>query len=629
MTKICVKVADREEAYEVDVKFPIYRKRKIRGAGDQQVGWCYECAHERLTTVAYVYDTKAGEFDVRFSLKVGRTVFWEVPSVPSADLDVLLGRGEFASSANEFLNVLAELNGLLPWRDSVVPGSVVPADQVVNFDIQSVRPDTRVRAMHELKDYVYTKAKEEVIELPERLCTAPVSGDVLCSIAGVQIKRSELPADGLGDVRELLWSRIKATYGPQIPADDTNATLPTWAANSQWGKRALLALRACRAIDERDLLKRVRDTGITCYADDLRDFILRLSYEGYVLLDYRHTDEQYRVRWLSRCDRPNYPPPDVAGSLYLGRWQGDAGPAYDLYVNRVEPVTVLVVRRVRGRAVCQAEIVANAPLLLPVQTAYERAVGAGLIRPVPKRQTEAEKRLGVPDPIRAIQAETEAAASIQQIEAERPSSKVVELKQETGVLLWLQVDSAPVIEAARANCSDSVVRTARYYVEFVLNEENPNRTHEEHIREFSDEIQRVMDDHRFTEDLRYNEVRFKVVYRDVLDESPPGDVPKTQPTLEVDPVALKMLKTWSARFESAAAQEGWILTNNSAQETIVAKLDVPEDWTDKNGEPLLDFKEPKFGWDEDAQDHVCKLASAGSLMHQVAWRIHQAKIPYA
>lgn len=75
-------------------------------------------------------------------------------------------------------------------------------------------------------------------------------------------------------------------------------------------------------------------------------------------------------------------------------------------------------------------------------------------------------------------------------------------------------DDRLVLSAANeVSPEDPPVTTAVYLVRLVMNESDASLTDAEHIQALSDEIQRVMDDAGFTEDLRYNAVKFQVLSR--------------------------------------------------------------------------------------------------------------------
>ena len=84
------------------------------------------------------------------------------------------------------------------------------------------------------------------------------------------------------------------------------------------------------------------------------------------------------------------------------------------------------------------------------------------------------------------------------------------------------IDPSNVIQQSRENGSNVAVKTARYMIEVVMNEENPDADDKEHRDAFANEFQRALDDGYF-EELRYNLLLFEVVSREVLDEAPAGD----------------------------------------------------------------------------------------------------------
>jgi hypothetical protein len=69
---------------------------------------------------------------------------------------------------------------------------------------------------------------------------------------------------------------------------------------------------------------------------------------------------------------------------------------------------------------------------------------------------------------------------------------------------------------------------------------------------------------------------------------------------------------WSDADDDAATREGWILTNDSDDRVHIARLDDPADC---DRDPPLDFTEPKFGCDEEAQEYVAAKASRGCILH--------------
>lgn len=84
-------------------------------------------------------------------------------------------------------------------------------------------------------------------------------------------------------------------------------------------------------------------------------------------------------------------------------------------------------------------------------------------------------------------------------------------------------DPKNIIMHSRENCSQLPVTTARYTVVFVMNEEDPNASDEDHRGALTAEIQRVMNEADFTTTLRYDAVSFTVVAREVLDVAPPNE----------------------------------------------------------------------------------------------------------
>lgn len=201
------------------------------------------------------------------------------------------------------------------------------------------------------------------------------------------------------------------------------------------------------------------------------------------------------------------------------------------------------------------------------------------------------------------------------------------------------IDPKGVIACSRNNSSHLPVTTARYLVEFVMNEAYTERSEQEHLAAFTAEVQDAMDQHQFTEDLRYDRIAFEVVSREVLDVAPPNE-PETPEEAELVKPSLvlpdgrimprgqyvqvteALRKSWDEHYRRAAQLEGWIFTNNSNHELVIARIDVPEEWDD------LPFSEPLFADDEEAIAHVRKCAEAGSSMHSDAVLLHDSKLPY-
>jgi hypothetical protein len=69
------------------------------------------------------------------------------------------------------------------------------------------------------------------------------------------------------------------------------------------------------------------------------------------------------------------------------------------------------------------------------------------------------------------------------------------------------------------------------------------------------------------------------------------------------------MSKWSQEDILHGVQEGWILTNDSAERFIIARVDDPPAWNE-DGCPI-DYEEPKFESDEDAEAHVTARAEAG------------------
>lgn len=87
----------------------------------------------------------------------------------------------------------------------------------------------------------------------------------------------------------------------------------------------------------------------------------------------------------------------------------------------------------------------------------------------------------------------------------------------------MAINTQNIIEHSQHNGSAFPVTTARYLVEFVMNEEQPHLSDEEHRQAFAAEIQRVMDEAHFTLTLRYDAIDFDVLVRTVLDVAPANE----------------------------------------------------------------------------------------------------------
>lgn len=75
-----------------------------------------------------------------------------------------------------------------------------------------------------------------------------------------------------------------------------------------------------------------------------------------------------------------------------------------------------------------------------------------------------------------------------------------------------------------------------------------------------------------------------------------------------------MIEYWPIEFDLQSKKEGWILTNGSPIDNMeeryyIAKLDDPSSVDE------LDYDEPKFRFDEDAQQYVVSRAGEGSKLH--------------
>lgn len=99
---------------------------------------------------------------------------------------------------------------------------------------------------------------------------------------------------------------------------------------------------------------------------------------------------------------------------------------------------------------------------------------------------------------------------------------------------------------------------------------------------------------------------------------------ETKPLNIQNPVDRKYANAFHELYDLEAKKEGWLITNDSDGYLVIAKVDDPMAWID-DGTPL-DYTEPKFGYDEEAIEHVTKMAE-DSLWHTHALRIHNSRIP--
>jgi hypothetical protein len=81
---------------------------------------------------------------------------------------------------------------------------------------------------------------------------------------------------------------------------------------------------------------------------------------------------------------------------------------------------------------------------------------------------------------------------------------------------------------------------------------------------------------------------------------------------------------WRSRYDLASKREGWLITSDSRQCYVIARLDDTTAWIEDGW--LLDYKEPKFVSDEAALAFVRQRALAGSSWHAKALKIHGAQI---
>ena len=86
----------------------------------------------------------------------------------------------------------------------------------------------------------------------------------------------------------------------------------------------------------------------------------------------------------------------------------------------------------------------------------------------------------------------------------------------------LPITDIRVIQASRLNQSQHPVTTARYVVEFVINEEDHTLTPEQAKARFCDALGDACADGLLV-DFRYDAMEYQVVSREVLDVAPAGD----------------------------------------------------------------------------------------------------------
>ena len=84
-----------------------------------------------------------------------------------------------------------------------------------------------------------------------------------------------------------------------------------------------------------------------------------------------------------------------------------------------------------------------------------------------------------------------------------------------------KVDAQSVIDISNQNESNQPVRVARYIIEVVYNEADPDDDAARQIKDLSDEFQRALDDGYF-EGIRYDVLLFDVLSREVLHVAPAG-----------------------------------------------------------------------------------------------------------
>jgi hypothetical protein len=90
----------------------------------------------------------------------------------------------------------------------------------------------------------------------------------------------------------------------------------------------------------------------------------------------------------------------------------------------------------------------------------------------------------------------------------------------------------------------------------------------------------------------------------------------------------RMSKKWTANNHLVALKEGWILTNNSDEQYIIAKVDDPPAWPEHEA-GLLDYDQPKFEYDDDAEEFVRSRAAQGSETAQLALSLVGENIEYS
>lgn len=123
------------------------------------------------------------------------------------------------------------------------------------------------------------------------------------------------------------------------------------------------------------------------------------------------------------------------------------------------------------------------------------------------------------------------------------------------------------------------VTTAIYTVLLAMNETDSGLTNEEHIKELSEEIQRVMDDARFTEDIRYNAVTFNVIRRQQIAIHPmPGEYNKAEFPVETPPIISSLYRSSTMTQSYQPGTKSYVLNNLhcAIQEMMSHKISFDE-----------------------------------------------------
>lgn len=95
-----------KEEIEVEVEFPIYRKHDVSGDDYNSVIYQRIDGHREVSIHKTERYRSSGEVEWRIEIEDGHSVRGE-------NVDYALGRGEYASSAEAFNKVLAELRQFL------------------------------------------------------------------------------------------------------------------------------------------------------------------------------------------------------------------------------------------------------------------------------------------------------------------------------------------------------------------------------------------------------------------------------------------------------------------------------------------------------------------------------------